>query len=231
MPRFIGIPVGGFADSGFTDAAGLDLRRAPAPMGGLIRGHSLRTPLMQPRFFARSADFRRWLERNAATTSELVVGFRKVGSGRPSMNWPDSVNEALCFGWIDGVRKRIDDQSYLIRFTPRKVDSIWSAVNVAKVEYLIAQGRMQPAGLTAYQRRTEARTRVYAYEQVDEAQLSDEEQRVFRRDKTAWKYFESVPTGYRRTMLYWIIAGRRPETRARRLEQLIAACAAGKRLE
>ncbi len=153
------------------------------------------TSLMQPRFFARPADFRRWLERNAATTSELVVGFHKVGSGRPSMSWPDSVDEALCFGWIDGVRKRIDDQSYLIRFTPRKADSIWSAVNVAKAERLIAQGRMQPAGLAAYQRRTEARTRIYSYEQADEAQLTDVEQRRFRRDKAAWKYFESAPAG------------------------------------
>lgn len=185
---------------------------------------------MQPRFFARPADFRRWLERNAVTTSSLVVGFRKVGSGLPSMNWPDSVDEALCFGWIDGVRKRIDDQSYLIRFTPRKADSIWSAVNVAKAENLIAQGRMQPAGLAAYRCRTEARTRVYAYEQVDEAQLTDAEQRAFRRNLAAWQYFESAPPGYRRTVLHRIIAARRPETRARRLEQLIAACATGRRL-
>jgi uncharacterized protein YdeI (YjbR/CyaY-like superfamily) len=185
---------------------------------------------MQPRFFARPADFRRWLGRNAVTTSELVVGFHKVGSGHPSMSWPESVDEALCFGWIDGVRKRIDDQSYLIRFTPRKAGSIWSAVNVAKAENLIVQGRMQPAGLAAYQRRTEARTRVYAYEQVDEAQLTTEEQRAFRRDKAAWKYFESAPAGYRRTVLHWINAARRPETRVRRLGQLMAACAEGKRL-
>jgi len=185
---------------------------------------------MQPRFFAMPADFRRWLERNAATTSELVVGFHKVGSGRPSISWPESVDEALCFGWIDGVRKRIDDQSYLIRFTPRRVDSIWSAVNVAKAESLLTQGRMQPAGLVAYQRRTEARTRVYSYEQVDDVQLTDEELRRFRRDKAAWRYFESAPAGYRRTVLHRITAAKRPETRARRLEQLIAACAGGKRL-
>ena len=185
---------------------------------------------MQPRFFARPADFRRWLERNAATASELVVGFHKVGSGRPSISWPESVDEALCFGWIDGVRKRIDDQSYLIRFTPRRVDSIWSAVNVAKAESLLTQGRMQPAGLVAYQRRTEARTRVYSYEQVDDVQLTDEELRRFRRDKAAWRYFESAPAGYRRTVLHRITAAKRPETRARRLKQLIAACAGGKRL-
>ncbi len=185
---------------------------------------------MQPRFFARPADFRRWLERNAATTSELVVGFHKVGSGRPSIRWPDSVDEALCFGWIDGVRKRIDDQSYLIRFTPRRAASIWSAVNVAKAENLIAQGRMQPAGLAAYQCRTEGRTRVYAYEQADAAQLTAAELQAFRHNQAAWQYFESVPPGYRRTVSHWIVAARRPATRARRLEQLIAACTAGKRL-
>jgi uncharacterized protein YdeI (YjbR/CyaY-like superfamily) len=146
------------------------------------------------------------------------------------MSWPDSVDEALCVGWIDGVRKRIDDQSYLIRFTPRQANSIWSAVNVAKAEHLIARGRMQPAGLAAYQRRTEARTRVYSYEQVDEAQLTVDEQRVFRRNKLAWQNFESAPPGYRRTVLHWIVAARRPATRARRLEQLIAGCAAGRRL-
>jgi len=185
---------------------------------------------MPPRFFATAADFRRWLERNSVTTGELVVGFRKVGSGRASMNWPDSVDEALCFGWIDGVRKRIDDQSYLIRFTPRKAGSIWSTVNVAKAERLIAQGLMQPAGLAAYQCRTAARTSIYSYEQVEEARLTDEEQRRFRRDNTAWSYFQAAPAAYRRTMLHWIAAAKRPETRARRLERLIVACAEGTRL-
>lgn len=185
---------------------------------------------MAPRFFAKATDFRRWLERNSATTNELVVGFHKVGSGRPSMNWPDSVDEALCFGWIDAVRKRIDEQSYLIRFTPRKAGSIWSAVNVAKAERLIAQGRMQAAGLAAYQRRTAARTGVYAYEQAQEAQLADEEQRQFRRDQVAWDFFQAAPAAYRRTLLHWVAAAKRPETRARRLERLIAACAAGTRL-
>lgn len=185
---------------------------------------------MVPTFFATAADFRRWLERNAAAASELVVGFHKVGSGRPSMSWPDSVDEALCFGWIDGVRKRIDDQSYLIRFTPRKAGSTWSAVNVAKTETLIAQGRLQPAGLAAFQRRTEARTGIYAYEQVEDAQLTNEEQRRFRRNQAAWKYFAAAPAGYRRTMLHRITAAKRAETRARRLDQLITACAEGKRL-
>jgi len=170
------------------------------------------------------------LERNSATTGELVVGFHKVGSGRASMNWPDSVDEALCFGWIDGVRKRIDDQSYLIRFTPRKAGSIWSAVNVAKAERLMADGLMQPAGLAAYQRRTAARTSIYSYEQVEESRLTDEEQRRFRRDITASKYFQAAPAAYRRTMLHRIAAAKRPETRARRLERLIEACAEGVRL-
>ncbi len=185
---------------------------------------------MAPRFFANAADFHRWLERNSATTDELVVGFHKVGSGRPSMNWPDSVDAALCFGWIDGVRKRIDEQSYLIRFTPRKAGSIWSAVNVAKAERLIAAGRMQPAGFAAYQRRTAARTSIYSYEQVAEARLTDAEQRQFRSDKAAWSYFQAAPAAYRRTMLHRVAAAKRPATRARRLERLIAACAEGTRL-
>jgi uncharacterized protein YdeI (YjbR/CyaY-like superfamily) len=185
---------------------------------------------MPPTFFARATDFRRWLQRNSSTAGELEVGFYKVDSGRPSMNWPDSVDEALCCGWIDGVRKRLDDQSYLIRFTPRKPGSIWSAVNVAKAERLIAAGRMQPVGLAAYQRRTAARTSIYSYEQEAEARLTDAEQRQFRRDKAAWKYFQSAPAGYRRLMLHRVTAAKRPATRARRLEQLIAACAAGTRL-
>lgn len=185
---------------------------------------------MQPKYFATAGAFREWLAANAATASELVVGFRKVGSGRPSLTWPQSVDEALCCGWIDGVRKRVDDQSYQIRFTPRQTGSVWSAVNVAKAENLIAQGRMQPAGLAAYQRRALARTSVYSYEQVAAAQLTDVELRVFRSDKAAWKYFAGVPPGYRRTVLHWIAAAKRPQTRARRLDQLLAACAAGKRL-
>lgn len=147
------------------------------------------------------------------------------------MTWPESVDEALCFGWIDGVRKRIDDDSYQIRFTPRKKDSIWSAVNIAKAETLIAAGRMRAAGLEAFARRTERKTRVYAYEQKVSTPFSDAELRQFERNRRAWSYFERLPPGYRRTVLHWVVSAKRPETRARRLAELIDSCAAGERLK
>jgi uncharacterized protein YdeI (YjbR/CyaY-like superfamily) len=181
-------------------------------------------------FFANAAAFRAWLERNALREPELMAGFHKIGSGRPSMTWSESVDEALCFGWIDGVRKRIDDHSYLIRFTPRKKDSIWSAVNVAKVEVLIAAGRMRPAGLEAFARRTERKTRVYSYEQEGVTPLTEAELQLIERNKAAWSYFEQLPPGYRRTMLHWVVSAKKAETRARRLAELIDSCAAGKRL-
>ena len=148
----------------------------------------------------------------------------------PSLSWPESVDEALCFGWIDGVRKRIDGDSYQIRFTPRREGSIWSAINIAKVQALVAQGRMRPAGLEAFARRTERRSRVYAYEQAGNAELGVEEAGDFRQNKAAWRYFERAPPSYRRTMLHWVASAKRPATRARRLSQLIAACAAGTRI-
>ncbi len=184
-----------------------------------------------PRFFATPADFRRWLAAHAADATELLVGFHKIGSGRPSMSWSESVDEALCFGWIDGVRKRIDEASYSIRFTPRKPGSIWSAINIAKVERLQAAGRMAPAGTAAFALRTGARSRVYSYEQDAPAELSPSELRTFKRDKAAWRYFENAPPGYRQQMLHRICQAKRPETRAARLDKLIAASAAGQRLE
>ena len=183
-----------------------------------------------PRFFATAAAFRAWLDANAASARELLVGFHKVGSGRESMSWPESVEEALCHGWIDGVRKRIDDDTYSIRFTPRKAGSIWSAVNIAKVEQLRAQGRMTAAGERAFADRRAARSRVYAYEQADTATLAPGELRAFQRRRAAWRYFESAPPGYRKVVLHWITTAKRTETRTARLAQLIEACAAGQRL-
>jgi uncharacterized protein YdeI (YjbR/CyaY-like superfamily) len=183
-----------------------------------------------PNFFESAKDFRRWLKGNADTSSELIVGFHKVGSGRPSMTWSESVDEALCFGWIDGVRKRIDDESYLIRFTPRKPTSIWSAINIAKFQRLQAQGQVTPSGVKAYAHRKDEKSAVYAYEQKLTAELSPQDLRTFRREKTAWAYFEDCPPGYRKQLLHWITAAKRPETRASRLVTLIEACAAGKRL-
>ena len=184
-----------------------------------------------PIYFATAADFRRWLEANAATASELLVGFHKVGSGKPSMSWSASVDEALCFGWIDGVRKRVDDAAYTIRFTPRKPTSIWSAINIAKIEQLTAAGRMTPAGAAAFAKRTEARSKVYCHEREQDAELSAAELRDFKRHKAAWAFFESTPPGYRKVTLHWITGARKPETRAARLAKLLEACAAGRRLQ
>ncbi len=187
-------------------------------------------PEPRPAFFEAASDFRAWLEANHATATELVVGFRKVGTGVPSMTWPESVDEALCFGWIDGVRKRIDDASYQIRFTPRRKGSIWSLVNVGKVKDLVAQGRMRPAGVAAFEARKHARTGVYAFERKDAAELAPAEVRRFKQDRRAWTYFEAAAPGYRRVITHWIVSAKQPATRARRLEQLVQACAAQRRI-
>lgn len=184
-----------------------------------------------PTFFPTATAFRHWLEAGAGDATELLVGFHKVGTGRPSMSWSESVDEALCFGWIDGVRKRIDDATYSIRFTPRKPGSIWSAINIAKIERLRAAGRMTVAGATAFERRTESRSRIYSYEQEALADLTPVELRAFKRSKAAWRYFESAPPGYRKQMLHRVCNAKRPETRAARLDKLITASAAGQRLK
>lgn len=186
--------------------------------------------MTEPVFFTEAAAFRSWLETHADSATELLVGFHKVGSGRPSMSWPESVDEALCFGWIDGRRKRIDGTAYSIRFTPRKASSIWSAVNIAKMAQLRAAGRMRPEGERAFALRTEAKSGIYSHEQAQAAELTEHELRTFRRDATAWVYFEALPPGYRKTVLHWITTAKKPETRAARLAKLMASCAAGKRL-
>lgn len=186
-------------------------------------------PLPAPRFFATAADFGRWLQQHAASEAALIVGYYKLGSGRPSMNWPDSVDEALCVGWIDGVRRRIDEQAYQIRFTPRRPGSIWSAVNIAKYAALTAQGRMLPAGAAAFAARRDERSMVYAYEQTEPATLSADEERLFRQQPTAWLYWQAAPPGYRKQALHHITTAKKPATRAARLARLIEASAAGLR--
>ncbi len=185
---------------------------------------------MKPLFFSTAEDFRTWLQVNSVSATELLVGYYKVGSRRASMSWSESVDEALCFGWIDGVRKRIDDVSYQIRFTPRKSNSIWSAVNIAKFEQLCQNGRMTEAGRRAFAQRQDAKSGVYAYEQSQEAELAAEEVREFKRQAAAWKYFQSTPPSYRKVVLHWVTTAKRPATRASRFAQLLAACAAGERL-
>ena len=183
-----------------------------------------------PVFFRNPEEFRAWLEKHGATVGELLVGFHKVATGKPSLTWPQSVDEALCFGWIDGVRKRIDDGAYQIRFTPRKAKSTWSAVNVRRVETLIAEGRMMPAGLDAFERRLEGNSGIYSYEQATPLALAPDEVKAFRRNKVAWEYFETVAPSYRKAVTHWIASAKKEETRARRLAKLIESCAAGVRL-
>ena len=185
---------------------------------------------MSPMFFDSAAQFRRWLEAHHGSAAELIVGFRKVGTGLPSMTWPESVDEALCFGWIDGVRKRIDDASYQIRFTPRRKGSTWSLVNVAKVEELTRQGRMRPAGVRAFEARSQARTGIYAFEREQPAALSPAELREFRKARQAWAYFQASPPSYQRVMTHWVVSGKRAATRARRFGQLLQACAEQRRI-
>jgi uncharacterized protein YdeI (YjbR/CyaY-like superfamily) len=181
-----------------------------------------------PRFFATAARFRAWLAKNAAKATHLVVGFHTVGSGKPCMTWPQSVDEALAVGWIDGLRKRIDGTSYQIRFGPRRAGSIWSDINIRKAEALIEQGRMTPAGMQAFERRIEQRSRIYSYERPLE--MPAELLAQFQRNRRAWRFFESCPPSYRRQLAHWVAAAKRPETRERRLAKLVESCAAGHRL-
>lgn len=186
--------------------------------------------MTRPTFFETPADFRAWLEEHHDSAEVLWVGFYKKGSGRPSITWPESVDEALCFGWIDGLRKSIDDVAYKIRFTPRKPDSNWSAVNIARVEELLEKGRMRPAGIVAYERRLEKKSRVYSYEQRKRAALDPEAEKRLRAHPEAWKFFRSQPPGYRRTAIFWVVSAKREDTRQRRLDTLIEDSANGLRI-
>jgi uncharacterized protein YdeI (YjbR/CyaY-like superfamily) len=180
-----------------------------------------------PIFFANPAEFRAWLEAHHEDARELWVGFYKKDSGRPSITWPESVDEALCVGWIDGIRKTIDATSYKIRFTPRKSTSTWSAVNIARVAELTREKRMRPAGLAAFEQRKEAKSAIYAYEQRQNAAFDPAEEQQFRANAKAWRFFETQPPGYRTTATWWVISAKRPETRQKRLATLIADSAAG----
>ncbi len=185
---------------------------------------------VKPIFFASPAEFRAWLTKHAAGESELIVGFYKRGTDRPSLTWPESVDEALCFGWIDGVRTRIDDEAYKIRFTPRKTSSTWSAINIARVAVLQQEGRMTPAGMLAYSHRKEEKSRIYAYEQAETATLSPAELALFRANLAAWKFFEAQSASYRHRMIWRVTSAKREVTRVTRLAMLINASQNGERL-
>ena len=178
-------------------------------------------------FFATPADWRQWLAENHDKMTELWVGYYKKGSGKPSITWPESVAEALCYGWIDGLRKTIDDASYKIRFTPRRPDSNWSAVNVKMVADLTAEGRMEPAGIRAFEARKPNKTGIYSYEQerptLDEASLA-----VLQANPAAWAFFQAQPAGYQRAVGHWVMEAKREETRLKRLATLIEDSSRGR---
>ena len=187
-------------------------------------------PPIEPVFFATPAAFRQWLRKHHKTASEVWVGYYKKAAGRSSMTYPESLDEALCFGWIDGIRKSIDGERYMNRFTPRRPGSNWSLVNVRKVRELIAAGRMQPAGLAAYEARDDRKTGVDSVENRP-ATFTPELEATFRKKAPAWRFWEAQPPGYRRMMIWFVMSAKRDETRARRLDRLIADCAAQRRIE
>jgi uncharacterized protein YdeI (YjbR/CyaY-like superfamily) len=179
-------------------------------------------------YFETPEAWRRWLERHHARRTALWVGFRKRHTGLPSITWPESVDEALCYGWIDGVRKSIDGDSYKIRFSPRKAGSNWSAVNIARVAELTRLRRMRPAGLAAFERRSEARSRIYSYEQRKQLALDPAYVKKLRADAAAWADFQGRPPSYRTAVTHWVMSAKQAATRERRLAHLITACAAGR---
>ena len=181
----------------------------------------------QVTFFPTPADLRDWFAKNAGSSVELLVGFYKKDSGKPSITWPESVDEALCVGWIDGIRKSINESSYSIRFTPRKTSSNWSAVNIKRVAELIAQSRMTPAGLKAFEARRDDRSAIYAYEQRHTAELTAAETEQFMANKQAWTWFQAAAPSYRKTALHWVVSAKREETRQKRLTTLIEDSANG----
>jgi uncharacterized protein YdeI (YjbR/CyaY-like superfamily) len=186
---------------------------------------------IRPRYFATPNDWREWLEKHHASRDELWVGFHKKGSGKPSITWPESVDEALCFGWIDGVRKTIDANSYVIRFTPRRAGSNWSQINIGRVRALIREKRMHDAGLRAFKKRDPKKTGVYSFEQQRAAaKLSAAQEKEFKRNRAAWAFFQSQPPGYRKIAAWYVVSAKRDETRARRLATLIEDSAAGRRI-
>ena len=184
---------------------------------------------MRIKYFKSPNDFRSWLEKNHATTPELWVGFHKKSSKQASISWPESVDEALCFGWIDGIRKSVDDLRYTIRFTPRRQGSIWSAVNIKRARELSEKGLMKPRGVAAFAARKENRSGIYSYEQRS-ANLDGAYEKRLRRNKAAWDFFYAQPPSYRKTIGWWIVSAKQEATRLKRLEKLIRQSARGERL-
>lgn len=182
---------------------------------------------MKPTFFKTPAELRKWLEKHHEKEQELLIGFYKKGTGKPSVTWPEVVDECLCFGWIDGIRNSVDDESYTIRVTPRKPRSTWSAVNIKRVDELTKQGRMTANGLAAFEKRTENRSGIYSYEQRPET-FDPAVEKQFKANKKAWAFFEASPRSYRRAAIWWVISAKKEETKAKRLAELIKLSDEGK---
>jgi uncharacterized protein YdeI (YjbR/CyaY-like superfamily) len=184
---------------------------------------------MKVTFFRSSADLRKWFAKHHAVALELWVGYYKKSTGERSITWPESVDEALCVGWIDGIRKSMDERRYMIRFTPRKAVSVWSAINIKRVQVLTKEGRMQPAGLKAFAARRENRSGIYSYEQR-RPQLEEPYASLLRKNHAAWEFFQAQPPGYRKVAGWWIVSAKQEATRLKRLEKLIEASAHGRRI-
>jgi uncharacterized protein YdeI (YjbR/CyaY-like superfamily) len=184
---------------------------------------------LRPKFFRTHADFRTWLEKNHATATELWIGFYKKDSGKQSITWLESVDQALCFGWIDGIRKRVDEISYQIRFTPRRRGSIWSAINIKRAKELVREKQMRRFGLEAFAARIENKSGIYSYEQRS-TELNEPYAKRLKKNKAAWNFFRAQPPSYRKMIGWWIISAKKEETRMARLTKLITESAKGKRL-
>ena len=189
----------------------------------------MKRALPEPLFFARPKDFRAWLKVHHQTRAELWVGFYKKASGKSSITWPESVDEALCFGWIDGIRKSLDSLSYVIRFSPRQKRSVWSEINMKRVKVLLAEGRIAAAGLRAFQARRENRSGIYSYEQRLD-RLPEPYQGKLKKAKAAWTFFQSQPPSYRKQVSWRVISAKKEETLQKRLQRAIEAFRRGKRL-
>lgn len=185
---------------------------------------------IQPVFFASPLDFRKWLEKNFDIAKEIFVGFYKVGSGKKNMTWGESVDQALCFGWIDGIRKSLGKESYFIRFTPRKPNSIWSKVNINKIEILKKKRLMKPSGLSVYNLRKESKSEIYAYEK-ELVKLPKNFEEQFKANKKAWSFFECMPASYQKTALYWVMSAKQYATKTKRLTELIMDSEAGQKIK
>ena len=184
---------------------------------------------MTPTFFAKPAQFRSWLAKNHKTANELLVGFYKKDSGKPSITWPESVDEALCVGWIDGIRRSLGDEAYTIRFTPRRKGSIWSEVNIRRVRELAKAKLMRPAGLAAFEKRDEKKSAIYSYEQRTTTEFDPGYEKTFRAHKKAWAFFEGQPSWYQRQVRYFVMSAKNEATRLRRLQRVMDRSAKGTR--